>query len=58
MMSMKYVENPYASAATSPTHGERPNSSIAIHMAVIEKKRNEAGVSTTLTILPMVPLTA
>ena len=58
MMSMKYVENPYASAATSPTHGERPNRSIAIHMAVIEKKRNEAGVSTTLTILPMVPLTA
>ena len=57
-MSMKYVENPYARAAIRPTHGDSPKSSIATHMAVIAKNRNEAGVSTILTTLPMVPLTA
>ena len=35
-----------------------PNRSIAIHIAVIVKKRNEAGVSITFTTLPTVPFTA
>ena len=42
----------------SPTHGLRPKSNAAIHIAVIEKKRNEAGVSMIFTTLPIVPLTA
>ena len=40
------------------TQAFTPKSSIASHIAVIVKKRNEAGVSITFTTLPMVPLTA
>ena len=58
MMRIKYVEKPYAKAAMIATQAFTPKSSIASHIAVIVKKRNDAGVSITFTTLPIVPLTA
>ena len=57
MIRKKYVDSPYARAGTMPAHGERPNISIMIHMAVMAKKMNPAGVFTAFTMLPTVFLT-